>query len=78
MDNRFSNLYFDADGGLSQVFKSIIANPGYVITQMITNSSADSVEKIAYFMLMFGPMATVIFYSRKRNIQDILLSPYYN
>ena len=61
MDNRFSNLYFDADGGLSQVFKSIIANPGYVIAQMITNSSADSVEKIAYFILMFGPMATVIF-----------------
>ena len=75
MDNRFSNLYFDADGGLSQVFKSIIANPGYVIAQMITNSSADSVEKIAYFILMFGPMATVIFTTGKKYTRYILLSP---
>ena len=75
MDNRFSNLYFDADGGLSQVFKSIIANPGYVIAQMITNSSADSVEKIAYFILMFGPMATVIFTKGKKYTRYILLSP---
>ena len=72
MDNRFSNLYF---GGLSQVFKSIIANPGYVIAQMITNSSADSVEKIAYFILMFGPMATVIFTTGKKYTRYILLSP---
>ena len=75
MDNRFSNLYFDADGGLSQVFKSIIANPGYVIAQMITNSSAASVEKIAYFILMFGPMATVIFTTGKKYTRYILLSP---
>ena len=60
MDNRFSNLYFDADGGLSQVFKSIIANPGYVI---------------AYFILMFGPMATVIFTTGKKYTRYILLSP---
>ena len=26
---------FDADGGLSQVFKSIIANPGYVIQRCL-------------------------------------------
>lgn len=75
MDNRFSNLYFDANGGLSQVFKSIIANPGYVIVQMITNANVDSVEKIAYLLLMFVPMAAVIFTMGKKYTRYILLSP---
>ena len=61
--------------GLGIMDNRFIANPGYVIAQMITNSSADSVEKIAYFILMFGPMATVIFTTGKKYTRYILLSP---
>lgn len=76
LDNRFSNLYPDPNGGLGQVFKTIIANPAYVIAQMISNAEITSMDKIQYLLLMIVPMAAMLFATGKKYSRYILMSPF--
>lgn len=75
MDNRFANLFYDQNGGLIQVFCSILSNPGYVIGQMVRNSDANAMDKIEYYILMFAPMSAAIFTMGRKYSRYILLSP---
>lgn len=76
LDNRFANLYADPNGGLGQVFKTIIANPAYVIAQMISNADATGMDKIQYLLLMIVPMATMLFATGKKYSRYILMAPF--
>ncbi|WP_455950330.1 DUF2079 domain-containing protein [Eubacterium sp.] len=75
MDNRFSNLFYDQQKGLSQLIRTVLANPGYVISQIVANYDANGMEKIGYILLMFVPMAAVIFRNGKKYSRFILISP---
>ncbi|MFR4319451.1 MAG: DUF2079 domain-containing protein [Eubacterium sp.] len=48
MDNRFSNLFYDQQKGLSQLIRTVLVNPGYVISQIVANYDANGMEKIGY------------------------------
>lgn len=76
LDNRFANLYADPNGGLGEVFKTIIANPAYVIAQMISNADATGMDKIQYLLLMIVPMATMLFATGKKYSRYILMAPF--
>ncbi len=76
LDNRFANLYADPNGGLGQVFKTIIANPAYVFAQMISNADATGMDKIQYLLLMIVPMATMLFATGKKYSRYILMAPF--
>lgn len=75
MDNRFSNLFYDQQKGLSQLIRTVLVNPGYVISQIVANYDANGLEKIGYILLMFVPMAAVIFRNGKKYSRFILISP---
>lgn len=75
MDNRFSNLFYDQQKGLSQLIRTVLVNPGYVISQIVANYDANGMEKIGYILLMFVPMAAVIFRNGKKYSRFILISP---
>ncbi len=75
MDNRFSNLFYDQQKGLSQLIRTVLVNPGYVISQVVANYDANGMEKIGYILLMFIPMAAVIFRNGKKYSRFILISP---
>lgn len=75
MDNRFSNLFYDQQKGLSQLIRTVLVNPGYVISQIVANYDANGMEKIGYILLMFVPMAVVIFRNGKKYSRFILISP---
>lgn len=75
LDSRFSNLYFDSTKGFGQIIQTIIMNPGYVISQIIANGDASNMDKIEYIILMFVPMAPVIFTTGKKYSRYILLAP---
>lgn len=75
MDNRFSNLFYDQQKGLSQLIRTVLVNPGYVISQIVANYDANGMEKIGYILLMFVPMAAVIFKNGKKYSRFILISP---
>ena len=76
LDDRFANLYADPNGGLGQVFKTIITNPAYVIAQMISNTDATGMDKIQYLLLMIVPMATMLFATGKKYSRYILMAPF--
>lgn len=75
MDNRFSNLFYDQQKGLIQLIRTVLVNPGYVISQIVANYDANGMEKIGYILLMFVPMAAVIFRNGKKYSRFILISP---
>ena len=75
MDNRFSNLFYDQQKGLSQLIRTVLVNPGYVISQIVANYDANGMEKIGYILLMFVPMAAVIFRNGQKYSRLILISP---
>ena len=75
MDNRFSNLFYDQQKGLSQLIRTVLVNPGYVISQIVANYDANGMEKIGYILLMFVPMVAVIFRNGKKYSRFILISP---
>lgn len=73
---RFGNLYFTQDGGLLQVFETILTNPGYVISQMVKNYSDNAMDKIGYIISMLVPMGAVLFSTGKKYSRYILLLPF--
>ena len=69
---RFGNLYFTQDGGLIQVFETLLANPGYAISQIIRNTNDNSMDKIGYIISMLVPVAAVLFTTGKKYSRYIL------
>jgi uncharacterized membrane protein len=62
MSNRYDNLIFDPEDGLAGAIKTILVNPGYVLTQLFADTDAkwDKVMYIVYTLLPLGflPFAT--------------------
>lgn len=76
LENRFSNLYFDSEGGMGQIIRTILTNPAYVIGQITANSSTESLDKIEYIMVMMIPVAAALFTTRKKYSRYILILPF--
>ena len=62
MSNRYDNLIFDEEDGLVGAIKTILVNPGYVLTQLFADKDAkwDKVMYVIYTLLPLGflPFAT--------------------
>ena len=56
MSNRYDNLIFDEEDGLVGAIKTILVNPGYVLTQLFADKDAkwDKVMYIVYTLLPLG------------------------
>ena len=74
MDNRFKNLYYDADGSLLQIVRTLITNPVYVISQFI-NESPNSSTKISFMICVFLPLILILISCGRKFSRDVLLVP---
>ena len=61
MSNRYSNLTFDAEDDLAGAVKTILVNPGYVLTQLFADKNAkwDKVMYVIYMLLPLGVLPLV-------------------
>ena len=81
MDFRYDNMFYDKQGGFMQMARVFITNPGYVITQFISNHNGgvigggDTVQmdKIGYLIEMFVPVGALIFATGRKYSRYILL-----
>ena len=76
LDSRFSNFYFNADGGLFQVIQTILTNPSYAMAQIIRNSGENQMDKIEYIFVMIIPIASALFTTGRKYSRYILLAPF--
>lgn len=76
MDSKFSNLFFSQDGNLLQIIRTVISNPGYVLTQIVSNDDAMKMDKIEFLIIMLVPMAGGLFSTGKKYSRYILLFPF--
>jgi len=65
MSDRFNNIIYDT--GLISALKTIIINPGYVLTQLLT------LDKLKYLLLLFLPLSFVPFMTKKLSRYILLL-----
>ncbi len=75
LDDRFYNLYFDAEGGMFQIIQTTLTNPAYVLGQIVSNSQEGGMDKIEYLIQMFVPIALLLFNTSKKYSRYILLVP---
>ena len=81
MDFRYDNMFYDKQGGFVQMARVFITNPGYVITQIISNHNGNVIgggdtvqmDKIGYLIEMFVPVGALIFATGKKYSRYILL-----
>ncbi len=81
MDFRYDNMFYDKQAGFTQMARVFITNPGYVITQIISNHNGgvigggDTVQmdKIGYLIEMFVPVGALIFATGRKYSRYILL-----
>ncbi len=73
MDFRYSNMFYDPQGGFIQMARVFITNPGYVLSQIIANDNAANMDKIAYIMEIFIPVGALIFATGRKYSRYILL-----
>ena len=73
MINRFDNLIYQKDEGLVGALKTVLVNPGYLLTQLFTTPQ-NGWEKFTYFLQMLLPFAILPFCSNKPS-RLILISP---
>lgn len=64
MSNRYGNLIFNPDDGLVGALKTLLLNPGYVLTQIFT-TSAGNTDKLLYLLQLFIPLAFLPFATKK-------------
>lgn len=76
LDSHFSNLYFDANGGIVQMIQSLISNPAYALGQIIENATEGGMDKIEYLILMLTPVAGALLAVKKKYSKYILLMPF--
>jgi len=72
MSDRYENLIFD-NSGLVGAIKTILLNPGYVLTQLLSNPS-NNFDKIVYLFKLFMPVMFIPFITKKTS-RYILLVP---
>jgi len=65
MSDRFDNIIYDT--GLISAIKTIIINPGFVLTQLLT------LEKLKYLLLLFLPLSFIPFMTNKLSRYLLLL-----
>lgn len=75
LDNRFSNFYFNPEGGLFQIIQTILTNPSYTLSQTVANSVENGMDKIQYLTQMFVPIGVLVFCTSKKYSRYILLAP---
>nr|MCR5430053.1 DUF2079 domain-containing protein [Eubacterium sp.] len=73
MDFRYSNMFYDKQGGFMQMIRVFITNPGYVITQLIANDNSANMDKIEYLIEIFVPIGALLFAAGKKYSRYILL-----
>ena len=73
MVNRFDNLIFNADDGLLGAIKTMLFNPGYLLTQLFTTSGG-TFEKLIYLFYMFMPLGFLPFCTQKAS-RWLLIAP---
>ena len=73
MSGRFGNLIFDSEDGLIGALKTLLLNPGYVLTQIFTTSSGNT-DKLLYLLQLFLPLAFLPFATKKVS-RFILICP---
>lgn len=56
MSSRFAN-YIVADGGLAEAVKNVLADPGYVFTQIFIDKDCDYSAKLLFIVQLFAPLA---------------------
>ena len=64
MSNRYDNLIFDPDDGLMGAIKTILVNPGYVLTQLFADKDAVW-DKVMYIVYMLLPLGMLPFVTKK-------------
>nr|MCR5430760.1 DUF2079 domain-containing protein [Eubacterium sp.] len=73
MDFRYSNMFYDKQGGFMQMIRVFITNPGYAITQVIANDDSANMDKIEYLIEIFVPIGALLFAAGKKYSRYILL-----
>ena len=73
MDNRYGNLIFDSDDGLVGAVKTILINPGYVLTQLFADKDLKW-DKVMYIVYMLLPLGLLPFVTKKPS-RWILIAP---
>ena len=74
MISRYNNLVADTDGNLPDALRSLLVNPGYLLTQLFTTSK-NGWEKFVYFLQMILPLGFLPFCTRKPS-RWLLLTPW--
>ena len=73
MSNRYNNLMFDTEDGLGGAIKTILVNPGYLLTQLFADKDAKW-DKIMYVIYMILPLGFLPFASKKSS-RWLLVAP---
>ncbi len=73
MVNRFDNLIYDKDAGLFGAVKTLITNPGYVLTQLF-NTSSGGIGKLVYTIQMILCLGITPLVAKKAS-RWLLLAP---
>lgn len=64
MVGRYENLIYNPDDGLLGVIKTVLFNPGYLLTQLFVSKDGDS-SKIIYLFQLLTPLAFIPFVTKK-------------
>ena len=64
MSNRYDNLIYDAEDGLVGAIKTILLNPGYLLTQLFADKDLKW-DKVMYVIYMLLPLGFLPFVTKK-------------
>ncbi len=64
MSWRYGNFIFDQSDGLAGAVKTLIVNPGYVLTQALSTSDGTA-QKLIYLIMILLPMGLIPFLTKK-------------
>lgn len=64
MSNRYDNLIYDPEDGLVGAIKTMLVNPGYLLTQLFSHKEGVW-DKIMYIVYMLLPLGMLPFVSKK-------------
>ncbi|MBQ2988312.1 MAG: DUF2079 domain-containing protein [Clostridia bacterium] len=73
MVNRYGNFIYDPDEGLKSAVKTVLLNPGYLLSQIFSAPSNDW-GKLLYFLKLLLPVGFLPFFTN-RHARWILLAP---
>lgn len=73
MSGRYDNLIYDNEDGLVGVIKTIFANPGYAVSQLMKTSAGDTL-KLKYLFQLLIPLGLLPFFTKKVS-KFLLLTP---